>query len=70
MRRGQNIMATKGWAFVVFGATTSRPTIVCMREEALPGTPPPNWLVLGRESALLATDATPAPRAEPDSHTA
>jgi hypothetical protein len=41
-------------ALVVFGAATSRPTIVCIHEDALPANPGDGWLVLARESDIFA----------------
>jgi hypothetical protein len=51
------------WALVAFGAQTSRPTIVCIPEDALPAVPGPDWLVFARDRDI-------APRLLPPSRSA
>jgi hypothetical protein len=60
------MLSVMGFALVVFGAATPRPTIVCLREEAVPAPPPPSWLVLGRESEIVAAEPSLPPRSRPD----
>lgn len=49
-------MGQRHYALVVFGASTTRPTIVCLHEEAIPAEPGPNWLILARDTDLLPRD--------------
>src|SRR5690606_2767768 len=45
-------MGQRHYALVVFGAHTTRPTIVCLHEAAIPAEPGPAWLILARGSEL------------------
>ena len=43
-------------ALVVFGTSITKPTIVCIAEDALPVPPPEGWLILVRDRDLDPED--------------
>ena len=56
-------MKTRTYAIVAFGAESRRPTIICIDEAAMPEACGPDWLVLARDSTILAPSPASSPPA-------